>query len=848
MNWFQRLLKTGRMENELDAELRFHFESQVADKIHAGLTEAEARRATRLEFGGLEQVKQDCRESRGTLWLVSILQDLRFGMRILAKSPGFSVTAIVVLALGIGVCTLAFSLYNIASMQYLPVRNPATVVRIERRSPENINPGVPYASIAYYRDNAKSLSAVMATMGSAPLVLNQDEKRVSASFVSSNYFSELGGSASTGRLFDAARDDSTSAPVCIVSFRLWQGKFDGDASIVGKAIRLGGKPATVIGVASEQFANLGTNNPDIWLPLLQHPYFVDRSKPLADPKFEGSISMWGRLAPGVSSSSAAQELLLLTNQLRNMYPAVIWDHEYIVVTPGAHFFSLDGGPGAPPVLALVGLLVSLILSIACANVGGLLMARGAGRQREIQLRFDLGAPKLRVYRQLLTENLLLGLLSSIVAIPLSYAVLRLVLVYSNAPAWMSATPDWRVLLFAAAMGFVAALVFGLLPTLQIFRPKKNRTLWHQFVVCAQVGASCVLLILAGLLVRAALHTLYSDLGFGYEQVLAIDPGMSEHGFSSAQAQAYLDRLQNRLRAVPGVTFVSTARMPPLVNTTVMMTSIDVAGRRVMIYPNWVGPEFFHTMRIPLLQGRYFRADEKNAVILSESLARKRWPTEDPIAKQWENGKDIVVGVVGNTRAMELNNTDATEIYYLPTAEVLPGMSVLVKTAGDPNTLSPTIKSVTRSIDIGLYPTITPLTTGFRKNVAQAEQVAAIISLLGNIAIFLAVVGLFGLVGYAVSQRTKEIAIRLALGANRAEIFAAMLRRFAWPVLIGLVAGVAITTALSQTLRRVLYGISGLDPISYMGAMAILIAILAVAASLPVRRAFQLDIAKILHSE
>jgi predicted lysophospholipase L1 biosynthesis ABC-type transport system permease subunit len=250
----------------------------------------------------------------------------------------------------------------------------------------------------------------------------------------------------------------------------------------------------------------------------------------------------------------------------------------------------------------------------------------------------------------------------------------------------------------------------------------------------------------------------------------------------------------------------------------------------------------------LLRGRYFQRGEKNGVILSESLARKRWPTEDPIGKQWEKGEGDVVGVVGNTRAMELNNTDATEIYYPPTADDLSGMSVLVRAAGDPNTLTPAIKAIAGSIDTGLYPTITPLTAGFRKNVAQAEQFAAIVSLLGSIAIFLAVVGLLGLVSFAVSQRTKEIAIRLALGANRVEIFGAVLRRFVWPVLIGLVAGVAITAGLSQILRRMLYGISGLDPISYVGAMAILIAILGAAALLPIRRAFQLDIARTLHSE
>jgi predicted permease len=845
MNWLNRLLRSRKMEKELDTELRFHFDSHVADKIHAGMTEAEARRTTRLEFGGLDQIKEDCRESRGTLWLDSIVQDLRFGARILAKSRGFSFTAILVLALGIGVSTLAFSLYNLIALQSIPVRDPATLVGIQRRSPQDIVPGVPYASIAYYRDNAKSLSAVMASMSAAPMVLDHDEQRINPGFVTSNYFTELGASAAAGRLFDPAREDSGSTPVAVLSFRFWQRQFSGDPSIIGKTIYLAGKPATVIGVTSQQFANLGTDNPDIWLPLLQHPYFVEGSLPLSDPKFDGMIIMWGRLAPGVRLSQAEQELLSLTNQLRKLYPAVIWDHEYIVVTPGAHFFSL---PDGAPILAFVALLVLLILAVACANLGGLLMARGVTRRREIQLRLDLGARKSRVFRQLLTESLLLGLLGSIAALPLSYAVLRVALVYANAPAWMSALPDWRVLLFTAAMGFLAALFFGLLPTLQMVRRKKESSLWQQLVVCAQVGASCVLLILAGLLVRATLHTLYTDPGFGYEQVLSIDPGLIDHGYTSSTAQTYLDQLQTRLRTVPGVTSVSIALSPPLVTENIMITSIDVSGHRVMIYPNWVGPDFFQTMSIPLLHGRYIRPGETHAVILSESLAHKRWPNEDPIGKQWKNGKDIVVGVVGNTRAMELNNTDATEIYYPPSAELLPRMTVLIKTAGAPNALTPTIKLIAASIDPKLFPSITPLKAGFSKNLAEVEQIATIVSLLGSIAIFLAVVGLLGLVTYAVSQRTKEIAIRLAIGASRLEIFSTVLRQFAWPVLVGLLAGVAITAGLSQVIRRGLYGISGLDPISYLGAMTLLIAILAIAALLPIRRAFHLDVARILHSE
>jgi putative ABC transport system permease protein len=363
-----------------------------------------------------------------------------------------------------------------------------------------------------------------------------------------------------------------------------------------------------------------------------------------------------------------------------------------------------------------------------------------------------------------------------------------------------------------------------------------------------VGASCVLLILAGLLVRATLHTMYTDPGFGYEQVLALNPGLSDHGYTPAAAQNYLDQLQGRLRALPGVISVSMAEDPPLVNTNVRIMGFTIDGHLIKTYPNWVGPEFFQTMGIPLLRGRYMHAGETHVVMLSESLARKRWPTEDPIGKGWSTGKDIVVGIVGNTRAMELNNSDATEIYFPPSAESFPRMSALIRTAGAPDGLSPTIKQIASSADPKLYPAIVPLKAGFVKSVNQVEQVATIISLLGSIAIFLAVVGLLGLVTYAVSQRTKEIAVRLALGASRSDICVSVLQRFAWPVFVGLLTGVAMTAALSQILRRGLYGISGLDPISYLAALALLIAVLATAALLPIRRAFRIDIARTLHSE
>jgi predicted permease len=838
------------MESELEKELRFHVETQVAEKMRAGMSEAEARRAARIEFGGMAQVAEECRESRGTEWVRQFAQDMRYGARILARAPGFSFTAIAVLALGIGVATLAFSLYNLAALQTLPVRDPASIVRIERRSPENITPGVPYVSIAYYREHATSISAFLASMQGSPMAFERDEKKIQPAFVSANYFVELGGEATGGRFFDAQREDAAgSAPVAVLSYAFWQRRFAGDTSIVGKSVMLDGKPATVIGVAAKNFANLGTDQPDVWLPLQAISYFVEGSREPSDPKFEGNVLLWGRLAKGAMPQQAAEELLALTNQLRAQYPELIWNQERILVTPGAHFFSFGGGTD---VLGFISALVFLVLFTACANLGGLLSARGASRRHEIALRTQLGAGRIRLFRQLLTENLLLGLLGSAAALPLSVGVLRLALNFAGAPAWMSATPDWRVFLFSAAMGFLSALLFGLLPTFQLVRrPRKGKGVWHQFIVCAQVGASCVLLILAGLLVRATLHTVYAEPGFAYQRVVSIDPQLSDHGFTPARAGAYLEDLNARLARVPGVDSVSLVMSPPLVNRDVHITSVTVDGRKIsMIYPNWVNAEFFKTMGIPLLRGRYLRDGDARVVVVSRSLAAKRWTGgEDPIGKAWNTQGDVVVGVVGDTRAMEMNNTDETEIYF-PTAEQrMPEMSALVRTTGavSPETLR-TIAVTAAEVDPHITPTVTPLRAGYRKTVTQVEQVASVVSLLGGTATFLAVVGLLGLISYAVSQRMRELAIRQALGAGRLEIVAAIARRFAWPVMIGLALGVGATAGISQLIRRALYGVSGLDPASYVGAIALLLGVLGLAALLPLRRAFRIDIARTLHFE
>jgi predicted permease len=432
---------------------------------------------------------------------------------------------------------------------------------------------------------------------------------------------------------------------------------------------------------------------------------------------------------------------------------------------------------------------------------------------------------------------------------LGYLVLRIALQALDAPKWLSAQPDWRVLLFTIGVTLAAAVFFGLAPALQIARQRRHKTAARQLLIGAQVAGSCVLLIVAGLLVRAAHHALYSDPGFGYEHILTVDPQLAHHGYTPAAAKAYLDQMQSRLLATPGVQAISLVNFPPLGHIT-DREKREIDGRVILVYPNWVAPEFFHAMAIPLLAGRTFYPDEKHAVIVSESLARQQWPGQNPVGRQVGDGleKDTVIGVVGNARINALNDDDATEEYRAAEPQDTPSMVIVLRATGDPSGLAPQARAIGDSLDAKIIPEIRQLKTLYRDNLAGVEKTAATVSILGMVAALLAGIGIVSLITFTISQRNKEIAIRLALGSPATQALAAILIQFSWPVAIGFTAGFALTLGCSRLLRFALYGVSNLDPISYLGATATLLAIVGVAALLPSRRALRLDIARTLHEE
>jgi predicted permease len=833
------LLNRRRLDAELADEMEFHREMAARDG-HA-------------PFGNPLRLREEAREVWGAVWMDRLTQDLRFALRLLRRSPGFTLAAVLMLAFGIGINVAAFSFFNLIVFRPLPLRDPQSLVRFHRAAPGNYSSDLSYQALQFYREHAKTISTFMA-LDAGPVLLEGAADPLKADFVSANFFQELGAAPAAGRLFDARLQDDPAIPaVAVLSHAFWQRHFGGDSSVVGQTLRLNGKPVVVAGVATPTFAGFSYTGPDIWLPLIHQPYFVEGSRLLTNfsPDADG-VDVWGRLRPGIGAKAATHELRGLTAELRKLHPNDFWENESLIVDPGGYAQKSGGrdrGNRQPPnvqqqlypVFALVGALALLILAVSCANLGSLLLARGAARQREIAVRTAVGAGSGRLIRQLLTESLVLSLLGSAAGLLLGSSMLRLMLAYTGGPTWIDASPDWRVVAFTVAAGLTAALLFGLAPALQVARPKSRNNRARTLLIGAQVAASCVLLIVAGLLVRALHHAASGNPGFEYKQVIAIDPRLALHGFADSPAHAYLDLLQSRLRAIPGVESVSLAASAPLGNKKTTLGA-EKNGKSFEIVLNHVDPDFFPTMRIALLRGRVFARGEQNCAIVSDSLARSLWPGEDPLTHRLEfDGTSVpIIGVTANARVLALADSDSAEAYFPAGPGGYPGMTVLVKSRGPVEPLLASVTTIARDADTRVVPAVQTLQRAYARKLETTEQSVLTAGVLGAVALLLACLGITGVVTFAVSQRVREIGVRMALGASPAHVLRIVLSRLSLPVALGLLAGVLIAAALSQVLRRELYGISNLDPVAYLASVLLFLATAAVAAILPARRALKID--------
>ena len=829
---FHYLLHRRRMERELQNDMEVHREMMSAEN--------------RSDFGNPTLLREHSHEAWGWSWVDRVLQDLRFGARLLKKSPALAFTAIAVLALGIGVNVTAFNLADVMFFKPLPVRDPRSLLRFSVTSPTMSTEEIPYPAAMFYAVNSSALSAVLTQTSTTVTLTGDPNESVHAGLVSTNYFSELGSSAAYGRLFDPRVDGVPGAtPVVVLGYRYWQNRFGSDTAVVGRTIRLNQHPAIVIGVTAFNFTGLDPEHGEgdgVWLVISQLPYFVPDTKLLTSFDFNDSgVHMSARLNPGITAKAADAALQPLSDELVRQHSAEIPKDLRLVSKPGGYAVNLDpADAGMVSMFGLFAALVLLILAAACGNLGNLLLGHAANREREITIRLSLGATRARIVRQLMTENLMLALVGSISGLYVSWIVSRPLLVWAGAPSNLDLTPDWRTWVFAFAIGAFACALFGLPPSRQAARQTHRKSRIRTIFMSTQVAASCVLLVVAGLLVRALYRATHSDLGFDQAHVITVDPQLYSHGYTPQKAIAYHRELESRLKQAPGVVSSALVRNPPLGNRA----SFQPAGGdiKVNLHFNYVSPRFFQTMAIPVLRGRDFTPADKDVAIVSESAARNLWPGKDPLQQSYKySGRTRpVIGVVGNARLTALRNGDDA-LLYMPLENSQSDSAVmLVRTSQPARILLTTVVDLARASDPSLSPKAETLDTTLHDRMGDSEKFAAVVSGMGGLALVLSIVGLYGVVAYSVAQRTREIGIRIALGATSSALLRNMFSSFVFPLGCALAAGLGLSAVLSLILREYLYGVGNWDPLSYLAAVLLLAVTGALATLIPARRALKVD--------
>jgi predicted permease len=805
---------------------RSRFERELRDEMDAHREMAQMTNPDGPRFGNPLRLREEARDQWGWAWLDRLSQDLRFGARLLWRAPAFTLTAIAVLALGIGVNLAAFQVIDAIALSWLPVRSPETLVNLHRRSPRGTSTTLSYPAFDFYRRHAASLSGAMA-MVDGGIAVGNDERRLNAGFVSANYFVELGASPLAGRLLLPHDDSPGAAAVVVLSEGFWRSRFGGDPSVVRRAILVNGAPFTVVGIAPREFVGLDGRATAAWIPITQHAAAFPGST-LAEDWTSGAVRFFARGQPGMPASRLEAELDTAVAALRALRPESVWEGERLAVRPAGTYVSF---PDVAAPFVLICTLVGLVLVAACMNLSILVLARSLGRNREFAVRLAVGATRARIVRQLLVEHALLGLIGAAVGCFVAANGARAALAITGAPAGLVPHFNARTLLAAGALAVLSSVIFGFAPVWQTLRPVvTRRPRLRSILVGLQVGAATALLIVSSLLVRGVTRIVRVPLGFDYQQTLFADPDLASHGMTPEAAQAYWHETAARVRQTPGVRGTALTSLAPF------GSRVWVNRERTIIYQ--VTPSYFDTMRIALKRGRIFDDGEPGVAVISESLARRHWSDQDPLGRSYEDR--TIVGVVADARTVRISERAAMECYFAIGAREMAAAVMVVGVDGSPRDAVPAIRQAVRGDDRRLAVSVVLLQDAFDDKLKTPRQVAAMVSGLGLCALLLAVTGLGGMVAFTVSQRLREIGIRVALGARSSHIVGAIARQFTAPVICGALGGSLIATVAATILSRELFGVGSLDPLSHGGAL-LLFAAVASAASLPsVRRALRVD--------
>jgi putative ABC transport system permease protein len=881
--WFSRLgelFAKQRREQELAAEIESHLQLHIEDNLRAGMSPAQARREAIMKLGGFEQTKEAYRDRGGLPMLETFLKDLRFAARMLRKNAGITAIVVLTLALGVGANTAVFGLVNGLLLQRLPVPAAEQIAALVIQSGDSSLGalGFSYPQFVEFREQTTPICEVFgsATAWRLNFTAEGHSDTLTIGGVSTNYFSALGVKPALGRLVLSGEGEHPGEPaILVLSYTFWQRRFGGDPQVIGKQVRVGVKPATIVGVMEKEFRGQFT------------VFEMDAYAPLSTVFDQSSASnFWnsrdihlmlvlGRLKPGVTLAQAQSRFEVISRRLAAQYPVTdkdlsvrVMDERLSRPIPYANnaFIVFSG---------LFLILGVFVLLLACTNIANILMARASVRQREMAIRAALGGARSRLLRQMLTETLLTALLGGIAGVTLGAGLSHLASSthLSNIPVRLGFGFDWRVFVYALAAVVFTAVSAGLSPALRATRADVN-TVLHQGghadaggkarhkvrgdLMVAQVAGSLMLLIVAGLFVRSLSAVEHMDIGFDPNQLLNVRLDPSVNNFSEMQAKEFYRSLETKIRAVPGVQSASLASAIPI-EYTLGGQSVYVQGRPVPpgqkapdILFNSVGAAYFDTLRIRVLLGRAFTdADGETSprvAIVNETMARHFWPREDPIGKRFSLTSDAgpfveIVGVARDGKYRVLAE-DPQPYFYVPLTQHYTSQRTLqIRSSMPPESLAPIVQHEIQALDAN--DPIEEIQTmkeslGGTLGYFIFRVGASLASAMGMLGLLLAVVGIYGVVSYAATQRTQELGIRMALGASPRQILALLLEQGVRLVAAGLLFGLAGAWALTRAMSSMLVGVSPSDPLTYMSVAALLSFITLLACWIPARRAMRVD--------
>jgi putative ABC transport system permease protein len=890
------------MDSELDEELRFHVEKQIERNVALGMSLTEARRSALVEFGGVERAREECRDARGVRLLEDLFQDLRYALRVLTKSPAFTLVSIISLALGVGVNATVFGFVNSVMLRPLPLPRNAELVRIQD---DNLPAYSDYLAFSERAQVFRGLAAY--DFDSFQLTTGASPARADVSLVSGNYFDVLGVRPALGRTFAADEDARPGAAVAVISHGLWQSRFGSDPTVVGKTFLLRRVPFTVIGVAPQEFngVSLGRRQ-DLWIPFAAEALLRPEENRLIHPdSYQAHVI--GRLAPGVSLAEAQAAVEVVAAQQDQVQKVRLFTDNpgEQPATPRTVSWAtaVEMGPhdrqmswfGVAAVLAVVG----LVLLAACANVANLLLGRAAGRRREIAVRLALGASRGRIVRQLLTESLLLSLLGAAAGLLLSRWAgdLMLSLIQSNSPAEVSSAAldlslDWRMLLYATLLAVLTGVAFGLVPALQSSKsdvvtdlkaettprgPGRRRLTFRNALVVTQVAISTLLLIPAGLLLRSVRLAETTGYGFAVTDRYVANVDLEVLGYDEQRQRLVGEQLLDKVRETPGVRSATMSHIVPLAGGTMVVTlevegeapgqqaadvftengaSMHALDQPGSLYLNTVETGYFETMGIPLVAGRDFTerddAGAADVVVVNETLARRLAPNGQALGRRLLDrdpltGKPKPLEVVGVVRdAKYIWPSERSRYFaYRPIRQIrlkeFGAPHLIVNAVGDPAAVAKGVRSAAKAVDPDLsVDGVTRLGELIERHVGETKLVIWVSAAVGALALLLAAVGLYGVMAYSVAGRTKEIGIRMALGAGRGRVRRMILADGLALASAGTLAGLLVSAACMRLMRSMLYGVSDTDPLTYAAVAIFLTAVALLACYVPARRATKVD--------